>query len=60
MPFTDVIGCDAEEAAELYRADGFIVELLDLDFSTVMTMEYRHNRIRLLTRDDRVVRAHHG
>lgn len=56
----DVAGRGAEETADLYRADGFHVQVLDVATSRYMTLEYRPDRIRLLVRDGLVVRALRG
>ncbi len=44
---------------ELYRADGFQVHTVNLD-TDAMTCDIQLNRIRLLVRNDRVVRASQG
>ncbi len=60
LPIAEVIGRPADEILDLYRADGFQVEALDLDNPSPMTADLRFNRIRLFVRNGRVVEASQG
>lgn len=57
---SDVVGRPTDEATKLYRADGFRVEVIDLDNERGVTLDLRSDRIRLWVRDGRVVSAHQG
>jgi hypothetical protein len=60
VPIADVIGRPTDDVLDLYRADGFQVQAIDLDTNPVMTADLRFGRIRLFVRDGRVVRASQG
>jgi len=59
-PVGDVAGRPTDEVAELYRADGFRVQVVEIDDDPVLTMDLRADRIRVFVRDGQVVRATQG
>lgn len=59
-PVADVPGRPTDEVAELYRADGFRVQVVEIDDDPVLTMDLRADRIRVFVRDGQVVRATQG
>lgn len=60
LPTADVAGRPAAEVAGLYRAEGFEVQVVDLDRNPVVDAVFITNRIRLAVRDGIVVRASQG
>jgi hypothetical protein len=60
IPLGDVVGRPVGDVVGLYRADGFRVEIVDADHTPVMTLEFSPDRIRLIARAGRVVRAVQG
>jgi hypothetical protein len=58
---TDTVsGRPAADVARLYRADGFEVQVVDLDTNPVVDAVFNAGRIRLATRDGLVVQASQG
>ncbi|WP_232666792.1 hypothetical protein [Pseudonocardia sp. TRM90224] len=60
VPITDQIGRDVGAVAELYRREGFQVQVLDPDRHGGATADLRPNRIRFLVHDGRIVDAAQG
>ena len=60
VPTDDVAGRPAADVAQLYRADGFEVQVVDLDTDAVVDAMLDMNRIRLDTRNGLVVHASWG
>jgi hypothetical protein len=58
---THTVSCrPAADIAQLYRADGFKVQVVDLDTNPVVDAMFNAGRIRLATRDGLVVQASQG
>lgn len=57
-PLASVVGLPAAEVAAGYRAEGYRVEVLAP--GTVVTLEYRFDRIRLVAEDGLVLEARQG
>lgn len=55
VPVDQVVGRPVGEVAELYRAEGFEVRVVDLDVNSVTASDLRSNRIFIVVRDGRVV-----
>jgi hypothetical protein len=58
---TDTVsGRPAADVAQLYRADGFEVQVVDLDTNPIVDAVFNAGRIRLATRNGLVVQASQG
>ena len=58
---TDTVpGRPADDVAQLYRADGFEVQVVDLDTNAIVDAELNAGRIRIATRNGFVVQASQG
>jgi hypothetical protein len=55
-----VAGRQADDVAQLYRADGFDVQVVDLDINPVVDAMFNAGRIRLAIRKGLVVEASQG
>jgi hypothetical protein len=55
-----VSGRPADDVAHLYRADGFEVQIVDLDINPIVDAVFNAGRIRLATRNGLVVQASQG
>jgi hypothetical protein len=51
---TDLIGRAVADAQQRCEADGFDVQVLDLEKHPALTLEFRPNRVRLMTRHGKV------
>ena len=60
VPVDTVSGRPVEEAAQIYRAEGFEVQVIDLDVNPIADAMFNTNRIRLVIRDGLVVQATQG
>jgi hypothetical protein len=60
VPTDTVSGRPAADVARLYRADGFEVQVVDLDVNPVVDAVFNAGRIRLATRNGVVVHAAQG
>lgn len=60
VPTDIVTGRSVEEIAQLYRAEGFEIQVVDLDVNPIADAMFNTNRIRLVIRDGLVVRATQG
>jgi hypothetical protein len=58
---TDTVpGRPADDVAQLYRGDGFEVQVVDLDTNAIVDAELNAGRIRIATRNGVVVQASQG
>jgi hypothetical protein len=58
---TDIVsGRPVDDVAQLYRADGFEVQVVDLDTNPIVDAVFNAGRIRLAARNGRVVQASQG
>jgi hypothetical protein len=55
-----VTGRPADDVAQLYRADGFEVQVVDLDTNPIVDAMFNAGRIRLAIRNGLVVQASQG
>ena len=58
---TDTLpGRPADDVAQLHRADGFEVQIVDLDVSPDVDAAFQGGRVRLATRNGLVIQAFQG
>ena len=55
-----VAGRRVDDVAQLYRADGFEVQVVDLDTNPIVDAVFNAGRVRLATRNGLVVQASQG
>jgi hypothetical protein len=60
VPTDAVSGRSVDDVAQLYHADGFEVQVVDLDVNPVVDAVFNAGRIRLATRNGLVVHASQG